>query len=347
VHRHQQGRQAVHARLLRVDAAAHAAQLVSASRAALRAARHADVHVLRRGYRACVGLVRWRAALDLVRCAYDLDDRHSLQRQLGLLQRRLHPAVRVHAGSERIDPRLGQGTLGEPAVAMAHDRDQRCAARDVHHSVVYLVALDSWIGRTFMYLDLDRYVWNRPWARALIKYFRAIGPFRIINGYGVFAPHADPPLRVIPVFEGTNDGGATWRGYRYKYLPTRPDERPRFASPHHPRFENAMYYAGLASTDASFFGVYVGDGVPYTSWTRSSALDRGIQRLLSHDPFFLRAFVENPFPDAPPQQIRVSAYAQTAASLSRWRATGEWWHMRKLGELIEPTGKQSWPDEQA
>jgi hypothetical protein len=214
-------------------------------------------------------------------------------------------------------------------------------------SLLFLVFADSWVGRTFMFLDLDRYVWNRAWARALLKYFRAIGPFRLVNGYGVFHPHADPPLRVQPVFEGSNDGGVTWRDYRYHYLPTRPSDRPKFAAPHHPRFDIAMYYAGLASNDASFYGAYVGDGAPYTSWSRSSALDRGAQRLLENDPQFLTGFSGNPFPDAPPQLVRVGVVAMTPTSLARRRATGEWWHVRRLGEIVPARGRESWPDLQA
>ncbi|HET8939687.1 MAG TPA: lipase maturation factor family protein [Polyangiales bacterium] len=214
-------------------------------------------------------------------------------------------------------------------------------------SVFYLVFADSWVGRTFMFLDLDRWVWNRAWARAIIKYFRAIAPFRIVNGYGVFHPHADPPLRVQPVFEGSNDGGVTWRDYRYHYLPTRPTDRLAFAAPHHPRFDIAMYYAGLASNDASFFGAYVGDGAPYTSWARSSALDRGMQRLLQNDPLILKGFRENPFPDAPPDLVRVGAVALTPTTNARRRATGEWWHVRRLGVLVPARGRETWSERQA
>ncbi|MDD9971965.1 MAG: lipase maturation factor family protein [Myxococcales bacterium] len=132
-------------------------------------------------------------------------------------------------------------------------------------SLFYLVGADSWIGRSFMHLNLDRWVWNRRWARIMLSYFRAIAPFRAINGYGVFHPHADPPLRVVPVFEGSNDGGATWRAYRYRHVPTRPCDRPPIVAPHHPRADVAIYYAGLAGFDSSFYGAYLGDGTPYTS----------------------------------------------------------------------------------
>jgi hypothetical protein len=211
-------------------------------------------------------------------------------------------------------------------------------------SLFFLVFADSWVGRTFMHLDLDRWVWNRAWARGLLRYMRVISPFRIINGYGVFAPHSDAPMRVVPVFEGSSDGGATWQAYRYKFMPTRAVDRPPVVAPHHPRFDMAVYYAALGGFDASFYGAYIGDGAPYTSWTRSSGLDRAAQRLLENDGLILRTFGENPFPNAPPELVRVSALAMTPTSNATRRATGEWWHVRPLGLLVPARGRETWPE---
>jgi hypothetical protein len=211
-------------------------------------------------------------------------------------------------------------------------------------SLLYLVVADSWTGRTVIHLDLDRYVWNRGWARALLRYLRAIAPFRIVNGYGVFAPHSDAPMRLNTVFEGSDDGGATWKAYRFKFMPTRATDRPPFVAPHHPRFDMASYYAALGGHDASFYGAYIGDGTPYTSWARSSGLDRAAQRLLEHAPLTLRQIGENPFPHKPPELVRVIVQAMTPASLSHHRATGEWWHVRKLGVYVPARARVSWPE---
>ena len=213
--------------------------------------------------------------------------------------------------------------------------------------VFYLVFSDSWTGRTFMNLDLDRWVWNRAWARALIRYFRAIAPFRIINGYGVFQPKADAPMRVVPIFEGSDDGGATWHAYRYKFMPTRATDRPPSIAPHHPRIDMAAYYAAMGTFDSSFYGAYLGDGSPYSSWTRSSAIDRTAQALLRNDPLIVHTLGENPFPNKPPALIRVSALAMTPTSLATKRATGEWWHVRRLGVSVPPRALASWPDRYA
>lgn len=211
----------------------------------------------------------------------------------------------------------------------------------------YLVFADSWIGRTFMNLDLDRWLWNRAWARALIKYFRVIAPLRVVNGYGVFQPKADAPMRVVPVFEGSDDGGATWRAYRYKFMPTRASDRPPLVAPHHPRMDMATYYGAMGTFDASFYGAYLGDGTPYSSWTRSSAFDRTAQALLRGDRLILKGFGENPFPNKPPALVRVSALAMTPTCLATKRATGQWWHVRRLGVSVPARGLTSWPDRYA
>jgi hypothetical protein len=213
--------------------------------------------------------------------------------------------------------------------------------------VFYLLVSDSWTGRTFMNLDLDRWLWNRAWARGLIQYFRAIAPFRIINGYGVFQPKADAPVRVVPIFEGSDDGGATWHAYRYKFMPTRASDPPPVVAPHHPRIDMATYYAAMGTFDSSFYGAYLGDGSPYTSWTRSSAIDRVGQAILRNDPLIVSAFAENPFPNEPPALIRVSTLAMTPTSVATKRATGDWWHVKRLGVSVPARGLASWPDRYA
>jgi hypothetical protein len=151
-------------------------------------------------------------------------------------------------------------------------------------------------------------------------------------------------MRMVSVFEGSNDGGKTWRTYRYKYIPTRPSERPRFVAPHQPRFDMFAYYAALCGFDASFYGAYIGDGTPYSSWTRSSGLDRAAQRVLENEPSVLRQFSENPFPDAPPDVVRVSALAMTPTTLGTLRATGDWWHVKRLGIIVPARGREHWPE---
>jgi hypothetical protein len=209
--------------------------------------------------------------------------------------------------------------------------------------LVQLIVADSWITRSWMHWPLDGLLWNRRWARAFIRYFRAISPFRIVNGYGVFPPNAGPPMRLLPVFEGSRDG-VSWKAYRYKFMPTSPGERAPFVSPHHPRIDMASYYSALAAYDASYYAVGIGDGTPYAAGTSSSWLDRLAQRLLANEPVITRLMGENPFPDQPPKFVRVSCVAMTPTRPAELRKTGRWWHVQRLGVIVPARAKEDWPD---
>jgi hypothetical protein len=69
------------------------------------------------------------------------------------------------------------------------------------------------------------------------------------------------------------------------------------------------------------------------------------QKLMVAEPVFLRLFGENPFPDAPPTLMRVSVVAMTPTRIDTWRATGDWWHERRCGLMLQPHGRADWPNE--
>jgi hypothetical protein len=200
--------------------------------------------------------------------------------------------------------------------------------------IVQLVIGDSWIGRTFMHWPFDSLVWNRAWARGLLKYLRAVSPLRLVNGYGVFPPHSGPPFRIVPVYEGSNDG-EHWSAYRYKFYPSSPFEPPPFVSPHHPRIDMALFYAAVGTHDAGFYGSLLGDGTPYACWAPSSWLDRLGQLLLKGEPRILKALAHNPFPDQPPKYVRASAVAVSPTTKEEYRSTGAYWRTRRIGTIVE------------
>jgi hypothetical protein len=65
--------------------------------------------------------------------------------------------------------------------------------------------------------------------------------------------------------------------------------------------------------------------------------------LLENETLVIKAFSENPFPDGPPELVRVAAVALTPTSTAKQRATGEWWHVQRLGLYLQPRRAASWP----
>lgn len=210
-------------------------------------------------------------------------------------------------------------------------------------SIPYFI-FNTWVTRTWVHWPWDNAAWNKLWARLLIGFFRLLAPFRIINAYGVFPPYSQPPMRMVAVFEGSNDA-REWKQYGYRFMPTFPKSRSPFVAPHHPRLDQGLYYAAAGIQDGSFFGSVIGDGNPYSSYARSSWLDRVAQRLLRNDKLFVESFAHNPFPGAAPKYMRVSTILMTPTSLRDRRETGVLWHIRRIGTLVPARSLETWPDD--
>jgi hypothetical protein len=216
-------------------------------------------------------------------------------------------------------------------------------------SLVYL-PLNTWVTRTWVHWPRNIFVWSKKRMQVLgalhsaLAPVRAIAPFRLINAYGVFPPHSSPPLRMIPVLEGSRDGGATWKQYGYRHMPTFATEAPPYIAPYHARLDQWAYYMGNGIHSGSLFGSLLPYGNPYFVYTRSSWLDLIVQRLLADDAVTKRALGHNPFPDAPPTLVRIGMVALTPTRPDELRQTGHWWHVRRFGTLVPARGIDSWPD---
>ncbi|MDB4991321.1 MAG: symbB, partial [Myxococcaceae bacterium] len=214
------------------------------------------------------------------------------------------------------------------------------------NSLVYAIVMNSWVTRTWVHWLWETVTWNRPWARWLISYFRALAPFHFTNGYGVFPPYSAPPLRLAPVIEGSMDG-KEWKAYGYKYLPTTATGKLPIVAPHHPRFDQALHYCAIGIHDGSFFNSLIGDGTPYLGYLRTSWLERVSQRLLLNDEDAKGEFGSVPFPDQPPKLIRVSAYALAPTRIEEYKQSGQRWRVRRIGTMVNARGIQPWVEEQA
>ena len=114
-------------------------------------------------------------------------------------------------------------------------------------------------------------------------------PFASVNSYGLFARMTTHRWELI--IEGSLDG-KDWRAYPFKYKPNAPTEIPPFIGLHMPRLDWQMWFAALRPR------------CPPGGWYLKLT-----ERLLDGEPTVLSLFASNPFPDAPPRQIRTRRVA--------------------------------------
>jgi hypothetical protein len=143
-----------------------------------------------------------------------------------------------------------------------------------------------------------------PWPGALERLHAAVGPFRSINGYGLFAVMTRTRPEIV--IEGSRDG-VTWTAYPFRWKPGDPGIRPRFVAPHQPRLDWQMWFAAL--------GDYQGN-----PW-----LIRFMVRLLEGSPPVQDLLAGNPFPDAPPRYLRATTWDYRFCTQAERAATGDWW----------------------
>jgi hypothetical protein len=196
---------------------------------------------------------------------------------------------------------------------------------------------NSWGTHALAFLPFDEWSYTRRWLRALVAFFRVLSPFRLFHSYGVFPANASPPLKIIPVFEGSLDG-VEYRPYRYRYMPCQADSKTPIVAPHHPRIDHLAVYAGSGMSESDYLSSLMGAGKPFgfSPFGRYSWLHRIMQRLLEGSPDVRALFGRDPFDGQVPKYCRISLVALTPASLSHARKSGEPWLARDLGVLFAP-----------
>ncbi len=138
----------------------------------------------------------------------------------------------------------------------------------------------------------------------------ALDPFRIANRYGLFAVMTRGRYEIE--FQGSNDG-QNWTPYPFRHKPQDPSAAPRIYAPYQPRFDWNLWFASL------------GD------WRDYSIVPSTEERLLSGSHDVLQLFAGDPFPAAPPKQIRAVLWQYWFTSLEEKRRTGMWWKREQLG----------------
>jgi hypothetical protein len=129
----------------------------------------------------------------------------------------------------------------------------------------------------------------------------------VANSYGLFrVMTTDRPEIVI---EGSSDG-VNWREYSFVWKPGDPMRQPTFTTPHMPRLDWQMWFAALE--------IYYDHQMP--TW-----LPLFCAQLRAGNPEVLALLDQNPFPDAPPQNIRIKVYLYHFTTSEEYNQTGAWW----------------------
>ncbi|MCP3059123.1 lipase maturation factor family protein [Myxococcus sp. K38C18041901] len=138
-------------------------------------------------------------------------------------------------------------------------------------------------------------------------------PLRAVNRYGLFSVMTVERPEIV--VEGSRDG-AHWEPYGFRYKVDDVTQPPAQVAPHQPRLDWQMWFAALGSPP-SWFVMF-------------------LARLLEGSPEVLSLLARNPFPDAPPRQVRAVLYDYRMTDLEERRRTGAWWMRERRGLYVQP-----------
>ena len=138
----------------------------------------------------------------------------------------------------------------------------------------------------------------------------ALEPFRFANEFGLFGVMTRGRYELE--FQGSNDG-QNWAAYPFRYKPQDVSKPPRIYAPYQPRFDWNLWFASLGGWEHYRFVLNVEE------------------RLLEGEPDVLALFAGNPFPNHPPEQIRVIRWQYWFTDRDERRQSGAWWRREEIG----------------
>jgi hypothetical protein len=148
----------------------------------------------------------------------------------------------------------------------------------------------------------------------------ALEPFRIANRYGLFGIMTRGRYEIE--FQGSDDG-KNWVPYPFRYKPQDVHKPPGIYAPYQPRFDWNLWFASLGS------------------WRDYPIVPRTELGLLSNDGDVLNLFAGNPFPHAPPRQVRAVMWQYWFTTMSDKRTQGLWWRRQFLGRYAPTLERES------
>ena len=195
-----------------------------------------------------------------------------------------------------------------PLASANPERDWRDTLRRQTATLKLAVAVVmlTWI----FYATLAEMVWMVRPLRLPATPVSALEPFRIANRYGLFAMMTRGRYEIE--FQGSDDG-QTWLIYPFRFKPQDPSKPPGIYAPYQPRFDWNLWFASLSS------------------WRQEPIVLRTEQNLLRGDGDVLLLFAGNPFPHAPPRQVRAVVWQYWFTTPAEKRSQGLWWRRQLLG----------------
>ncbi|MBG6058407.1 hypothetical protein RCH16_001951 [Cryobacterium sp. MP_M5] len=143
--------------------------------------------------------------------------------------------------------------------------------------------------------------------------------YHLVNAYGAFGTVTKERFEVV--VEGSDAADprdeAGWLTYEFRGKPGAPGRLPRQFAPYHLRLDWLMWFLALGARDTRWFETF-------------------LVRLLEGDRPTLRMLRVNPFPDAPPRQIRARVYLYRFSTPAERRASHDWWIRSEVGLLVAP-----------
>lgn len=135
--------------------------------------------------------------------------------------------------------------------------------------------------------------------------------FRVSNRFALFAGMTQKREQIE--IEGTNDGGATWHTYAFRWQPQALDEPPHFMAPHLPRFDWNLWFASNST------------------WQDYPLVQQAGVRLMQGSPAVKALFADDPLPGRPPEMVRFPLYRYRFTSVKELRSTGSYWTRERIG----------------
>jgi predicted DCC family thiol-disulfide oxidoreductase YuxK len=135
----------------------------------------------------------------------------------------------------------------------------------------------------------------------------------LVSSYGLFRVMTTERPEII--LEGSDDG-QNWKPYEFVWKPGDPLREPSFTTPHMPRLDWQMWFAALS--------IYYEHQMP--QW-----LELFAQQLKAGNPAVIGLLDHNPFPQAPPKQLRLRLYLYQFATPEEHEKTGAWWTRTLVG----------------